>query len=51
MYSLILIAAFNLLILYYIIIPIINYFREPKGLRKYPNLTFLSGIFDPSSTT
>ncbi|GLA46410.1 hypothetical protein AnigIFM63604_009883 [Aspergillus niger] len=36
----------SLLTIYYFIIPIINYFRDPKGFRKYPNLTFWSGISD-----
>ncbi|KAE8336004.1 hypothetical protein BDV24DRAFT_168665 [Aspergillus arachidicola] len=45
MYSLLLIVTLHFLI-YYIVIPIINYFRDPKGLRKYPNLTFVSGISD-----
>lgn len=35
-------AAFG----YFVIIPIINYFRDPKGLRKYPNLSLLSGVSD-----
>lgn len=36
------IAAFG----YFVIIPIINYFRDPNGLRKYPNLSLLSGVSD-----
>lgn len=32
------------LLLYFIIYPIILYFRDPKGLRKYPNLSLFSGI-------
>ncbi|GMG31422.1 unnamed protein product [Aspergillus oryzae] len=43
---LLLIVTLHFLLIYYIIIPIINYFRDPKGLRKYPNLTFVSGISD-----
>jgi cytochrome P450 len=31
---------------YFIVVPAINYFRDPKGLRKYPNLSLLSGISD-----
>ncbi|KAE8149085.1 cytochrome protein [Aspergillus avenaceus] len=34
------------LTVYYLIIPIINYIRDPKGLRKYPNLTIWSGFSD-----
>jgi hypothetical protein len=28
--------------------PVIVYFRDPKGLRKYPNLNVLSGVTDLS---
>ena len=38
-------AAFSL-ISYFIVWPVVEYFRDPKGLRKYPNLHFLSGITD-----
>ena len=31
---------------YLVLIPFITYVRDPKGLRKYPNLTFWSGISD-----
>ncbi|KAJ9497391.1 hypothetical protein H2202_007195 [Exophiala xenobiotica] len=31
---------------YFVVVPLIEYFRDPKGLRKYPNLTLLSGISD-----
>src|SRR5271156_6210909 len=31
---------------YFFFIPVINYFRDPKGLRRYPNLSFWSGITD-----
>ncbi|KAI1617013.1 cytochrome P450 monooxygenase [Exophiala viscosa] len=31
---------------YFVIIPAVEYFRDPKGLRKYPNLTLLSGFSD-----
>ncbi|XHG09908.1 hypothetical protein AWENTII_012944 [Aspergillus wentii] len=31
---------------YFIVIPIINYFHDPKGLRKYPNYWWISGISD-----
>ncbi|KAL3421590.1 cytochrome P450 oxidoreductase [Phlyctema vagabunda] len=34
------------LITYAILLPIIRYFQDPKGLRKYPNLNFISGISD-----
>jgi hypothetical protein len=33
---------------YFIIYPVVLYFRDPKGLRKYPNLNVLSGITDVS---
>ncbi|GAB1207703.1 hypothetical protein APSETT445_006432 [Aspergillus pseudonomiae] len=46
MYSLLLIVTLHFLLIYYFVIPIINYFRDPKGLRKYPNLTVVSGISD-----
>lgn len=35
-----------LLLCYFIVWPVIEYFRDPKGLRKYPNLNILSGITD-----
>lgn len=31
---------------YFVIWPVVNYFRDPKGLRKYPNLNLVSGITD-----
>ena len=31
---------------YFILIPVFNYYRDPKGLRRYPNLHPLSGISD-----
>jgi cytochrome P450 len=34
------------LLIYFIVIPTLSYFRDPKGLRKYPNLHPLSGITD-----
>lgn len=34
------------LISYFIIWPVADYFRDPKGLRKYPSLNFLCGITD-----
>ncbi|KAK0112655.1 hypothetical protein ONS95_014394 [Cadophora gregata] len=37
-----------LLTAYFIIWPVVEYFRDPKGLRKYPNFNFLSGITDLS---
>lgn len=47
MYGTILFAvtAFSLLS-YFIIWPVVDYFRDPKGLRKYPNLNLLSGVTD-----
>ncbi|KAH8423673.1 cytochrome P450 [Aspergillus melleus] len=46
MYSLTLAAVSLFLVLYYYVLPVINYIRDPKGLRKYPNLSFWSGISD-----
>jgi hypothetical protein len=34
------------LLSYFVIWPVVVYFRDPKGLRKYPNLNVLSGITD-----
>ncbi|TVY86604.1 Benzoate 4-monooxygenase, partial [Lachnellula willkommii] len=47
MYGTILFAvtAFSLLS-YFVIWPVVEYFRDPKGLRKYPNLNILCGITD-----
>lgn len=39
------ITAFSL-ISYFFIWPVVEYFRDPKGLRKYPNLNILSGVTD-----
>jgi hypothetical protein len=39
------VVAFSL-ISYFVLWPVAEYFRDPKGLRKYPNLNFLSGITD-----
>lgn len=33
---------------YFVVWPVVEYFRDPKGLRKYPNLNILSGITDLS---
>ncbi|KAL3462280.1 cytochrome P450 [Aspergillus heterothallicus] len=38
------IAAY--IIVVWLILPVLNYFRDPKGLRKYRNLSLLSGITD-----
>ena len=35
-----------LLSVYFILWPVFDYFRDPKGLRKYPNLSLLSGVTD-----
>jgi len=32
--------------LYLIVYPVVVYFLDPKGLRKYPNLNLVSGITD-----
>ncbi len=32
--------------LYFILYPVLVYFHDPKGLRKYPNLNLISGITD-----
>jgi len=45
MFGYILSAVVSFLLLsYFIIWPVVQYIRDPKGLRKYPNLNFLSGI-------
>jgi hypothetical protein len=33
---------------YFVVWPVVEYFRDPKGLRKYPNFNFLSGFTDLS---
>lgn len=35
-----------LLFTYFIITPIVNYFRDPKGFRKYPSLNALCAFTD-----
>ncbi|KAH8671758.1 cytochrome P450 [Tricladium varicosporioides] len=40
-------ATFSLF-LYFIVLPVGKYFYDPKGLRRYPNLNFLSGVSDLS---
>jgi hypothetical protein len=44
-YLLFAVVAFSSLS-YFVIWPVVEYFRDPKGLRKYPNLNFFSGITD-----
>lgn len=39
------VTAFSL-ISYFVVWPVVEYFRDPKGLRKYPNLNILSGVSD-----
>lgn len=46
MYSFILLSSLLCLAIYFLVIPVINYFRDPKGFRKYPNFSFFSGISD-----
>ncbi|TVY28266.1 Benzoate 4-monooxygenase [Lachnellula hyalina] len=47
MYGIILFAVTaSSLFAYFILWPVVDYFRDPKGLRKYPNLNFLSGVTD-----
>jgi hypothetical protein len=47
MYGFILTAIVILcLFVYFIVYPVVVYFLDPKGLRKYPNLNFISGITD-----
>lgn len=41
------VVTFSLFV-YFIIWPLLEYVRDPKGLRKYPNLNILSGITDLS---
>ncbi|KAF9887605.1 hypothetical protein FE257_009818 [Aspergillus nanangensis] len=45
-YQALIVAGSLLFAILYGILPVINYFRDPKGLRKYPRLTFWSGISD-----
>lgn len=35
-----------LLFIYFIIFPVIAFYRDPKGLRKYPSLNFLCAFSD-----
>ncbi|RAL09776.1 benzoate 4-monooxygenase cytochrome P450 [Aspergillus homomorphus CBS 101889] len=44
MYVKLLLVVCHILFFYYGILPLINYFRDPKGLRKYPKPSFWSGI-------
>lgn len=45
MYPILVIASFSLFLFsYFIVRPLWNYFRDPKGLRKYPNMNPLCGI-------
>lgn len=37
-------SAVILVVLYFIVLPVINYIRYPKNLRRYPNLDTLAGI-------
>ncbi|KAL4889689.1 benzoate 4-monooxygenase cytochrome P450 [Aspergillus ambiguus] len=46
MFFLALLFCLVFLIVYFGVIPIITYFRDPKGLRKYPKLSIWSGISD-----
>lgn len=46
-YMLSAIVAF-VLFSYFVVWPVVEYFRDPKDLRKYPNLNILSGITDLS---
>ncbi|KAJ6020713.1 cytochrome protein [Penicillium herquei] len=38
--------SFMAFLLYFFVFPTINYFRDPKGLRKFPQLSIWSGISD-----
>ncbi|CAM1506349.1 Fc.00g059900.m01.CDS01 [Cosmosporella sp. VM-42] len=47
MYSIIIpVATVAFLLVYFVLCPIYNYFRDPKGLRKYPSVNVLAGITD-----
>ncbi|OCK75377.1 cytochrome P450 [Lepidopterella palustris CBS 459.81] len=47
MYGLIVAATTALFFVsYFIIMPVVNYFRDPKGLRRYPNFNAIAGISD-----
>lgn len=39
-------VAILMVISYLIVFPIIRYFYDPKGFRKYPNYALLSGVTD-----
>lgn len=39
------VAALSL-VSYFVIIPLVNYFRDPKGFRKYPNMNAIAGFTD-----
>lgn len=41
---LVFLLALCLLVARYVVWPVIYYFMDPKGLRKYPNMSLLSGI-------
>lgn len=41
-----LLASALLLVVYFIIRPVVLYFVDPKGLRKYPSYYFFSGVTD-----
>lgn len=46
MYAIILAVLLLYAFIYYLVIPITKYFRDPKGLRRYPNFYILSGFSD-----
>jgi hypothetical protein len=39
-------VGFFYVVFYFIIIPVVNYFRDAKGFRKYPNMNAIAGFSD-----
>jgi hypothetical protein len=45
MYGIILVATATLFFVsYFILKPVVDYFRDPKGFRKYPSINAIAGI-------
>jgi hypothetical protein len=39
-------VGFFSLFFYFVVAPVVNYLRDPKGFRKYPNLNAIAGFSD-----
>jgi hypothetical protein len=39
-------VGFVFLMVYFVVWPIVDYFRDPKGFRKHPGINWLAGISD-----